>query len=192
MSNADRAAMVQQRLAQARQGVLDVAGKGAEAAAAQYLDPSKEAWRQALRQRLAAARGSTYTYKDPNKIAGNPNDPRSININMGGGAGGYIGRPPGWGDTKKGKKEKRAATGAATSAATVAQRRATQGRAGGAGSGAGAGGAGVGGGGMGGMGGMTASSGNASRIVPSGTRGMRYATSGSRFTNFFSNLLSRE
>jgi len=52
--------------------ILDIttkAGQG-DVAITDIVSPSLEAFRQALRKRLIASRGSTYTYRDPDATAG--------------------------------------------------------------------------------------------------------------------------
>jgi hypothetical protein len=83
MTDEARKAIAQSRLATARSNVLNYAGSG-DAAIDSALTPEQQAFRQALKQRLAAARARTYTYRNPANIPGNPSHPDGIHINMGG------------------------------------------------------------------------------------------------------------
>lgn len=88
MTQKTRRDIAANRLGLARSGILDIAGTG-DRAISSMLSSEMKAYRQALKQRLAAERGGTYTYRNPNNIPGNPNDPNGIRINMGRrGAGG--------------------------------------------------------------------------------------------------------
>jgi len=64
-------------------------GQG-DAAVTEILTPEMEAMRQELRRRLIAARGSTYTYRNPTDVAS-----RSVSINMGGSGAGSSPNEPG-------------------------------------------------------------------------------------------------
>lgn len=76
-------------------------GKG-DKTVAEIISPALEDWRMGVRRKLVAARGSTYTYKNPDdtasRVGGNIGDDGTVHLGMGGRSGGFVSRTPGYMD----------------------------------------------------------------------------------------------